>query len=230
MMSLRQLEYIQYYVKAMKLIQPTTEAVERYRKALEEVSKAAEEEQGEGSQVGSEDGQSGGKADLEEWEIDVEKLADLPLPSSKFWLLRKDLTDIVRHLLSYRYPAHQPSYPQVPIQLLSDDDIKRAMSNPRTWYLRAKGQTTEQDTGSGTGTVASTRPVTPAVVKEDGKDAVEESVGKLEGLKLADGAGDEEKGNDDLAWTPIEESSEGSKGESRDAVSLSVSPNAFSRC
>jgi hypothetical protein len=91
------------------------------------------------------------------------------------------------------------------------------MSNSRTWYARAKGQTAEQDTGSGTGTVASTRPATPAVVKEEVKDAVEESVVALEGLKLEEVVV-EEKGTGDLAWTPIEETTEGSKGESRDTV------------
>lgn len=104
MMSLRQLEYIQYYVKAMKLIQPTPEAIERYRAAVAETRKATVDErklQGPGSQDVSDDedsrdqGRDKGAEDPEEWEIDVSKLADLPLPSSKFFLLRHDLVDIV---------------------------------------------------------------------------------------------------------------------------------------
>jgi hypothetical protein len=112
MMSLRQLEYIRYYVKAMKLIQPTPDAVERYRKAVGEMRRAAEEErrEGEGSRVGSDGGSVGGGAEeeMEEWELNVSKLADLPLPSSKFFSLRKNLTDVVRHLLPFPHSDSSP--------------------------------------------------------------------------------------------------------------------------
>lgn len=101
-MSLRQLEYIQYYIKAMKLIQPTPEAIQRYRDALD---KLREDEEETRSQALSEDQEDGAALDeqdatnekeQEKWQFDAAKLADVPLPSSKYYVLKDHLLDIAR--------------------------------------------------------------------------------------------------------------------------------------
>ena len=103
MMSLRQLEYLQYYIKAMKLIQPSADAIERYRAAVAEIRIATEAERTLAKLVSrdfSDDAENGDaktntEAAQEEWEVNASKLADLPLPSSKFFLFKKDFVDIV---------------------------------------------------------------------------------------------------------------------------------------
>lgn len=112
MMSLRQLEYLRYYIKAMKLIQPTADAIERYRAAVAEIRIATEAERKRArldSQDFSDDAENGEaktntEAAQEEWKVDASKLADLPLPSSKFFLFNKDFIDIVRSPSRQRSP------------------------------------------------------------------------------------------------------------------------------
>lgn len=94
----------------MKFIQPTPEAIERYRDALQKLH--SEEQDETRSQALSEDQKDdvipngterriGQKQD--EGDFDIAKLADVPLPSSKYFVLKDDLLDIASlPLLRYR--------------------------------------------------------------------------------------------------------------------------------
>jgi hypothetical protein len=101
-MSLRQLEYIQYYIKAMKLIQPEPEAIQRYRDALDKLQADEREREETDSQDLSED-EDGvppikqvetAAHDQDKWQFDVAKLADVPLPSSKYFVSKHHLLDV----------------------------------------------------------------------------------------------------------------------------------------
>jgi hypothetical protein len=118
MMSLRQLEYLQYYIKAMKLIQPTADAIARYRTAVAEIRKATEASREcadlEGPDFRNDVENMKAIPAIEklqeEWDIDPTELTDLPLPSSKFFWFEKDFVDIVCFLVvSDAYLAHNPT-------------------------------------------------------------------------------------------------------------------------
>lgn len=115
LMSLRQLEYIQYYIKAMKLIQPSPEAIQRYRDALDKLQ-ADERERGEtDSQSLSDDEQDDisphtlGETtanNQSRGQFDIAKLADVPLPSSKYFVLTEHLSDIASLLFPLSGTSH----------------------------------------------------------------------------------------------------------------------------
>lgn len=172
-MSLRQLEYIQYYIKAMKLIQPTPNAIQRYRDALDKLRQDEEETQ---SQALSEDQENGGAAAQqngtiekaqEKWHFDVTKLANVPLPLSRYYVLKDHLLDIASlHLRVFITSAHLQSLQQVAIKLKTEQDLKGAIKNPRPYYQLVKGPLSAQIADSDSA-APSTRSATPAKYEDE---------------------------------------------------------------
>ena len=172
-MSLRQLEYIQYYIKAMKLIQPTPDAIQRYRDALDKLREDEEETQSQALSDDQEDGGAAAQQDgtiekgQEKWQFDVTKLADVPLPSSKYYVLKDHLLDIASLPLRISITsAHLQSLQQVAIKLETEQDLKGAIKNPRPYYQLVKGPLSAQIADSDSA-AASTRSATPAKYEDE---------------------------------------------------------------
>ncbi|KAI5454149.1 hypothetical protein NCC49_004215 [Naganishia albida] len=155
LMSLRQLEYIQYYIKAMKLIQPSPEAIQRYRDALDKLQ-ADERERGEtDSQALSEDEQDDisphtlGETtanNQSRGQFDIAKLADVPLPSSKYFVLTEHFR------------------PVTPAQFEGDVESQRQVEQPK----RATLPQHPEDRGNAQD-VKAVRPLTTAPTVDDSK-------------------------------------------------------------
>ncbi|KAJ9104585.1 hypothetical protein QFC21_002083 [Naganishia friedmannii] len=72
-MSMRQIEYLRYYIAALGLIDPTKDEVDKWRKRCKE----------EGVETPCHE------------EVGLERLKRLPLPDSRWWVREEDLVDVV---------------------------------------------------------------------------------------------------------------------------------------